>query len=479
MLGGGATVTVPRLDIDFVTAALRRCLRHPVSPTVIHTEFTRVVIDSREVKRGDLFVALRGERVDGHDYAAAAVQAGAAGVLVSRAVPEIADMPIFLVDDTLAALQDLGAAWRAVLPLEIIGVTGSVGKTTTKAITAAILAARFRVQANPLNYNNQISVPLCLLELRAATERAVIEMGMHTTGEIAALCRWARPRTGIVLNVGPTHLERAGSLEAIARAKRELVEALPRDGLAVLNIDDPTVRAMADYTLAPVLWFGTTLAADVRGTEVESLGAAGFRFKLEYRGQTRLLHVRLPGAHLVSNVLAGAAAAFAEGMALGEVSRAIEALDVPTRIRILHLAEGTRIIEDTYNAQPASMLAALDLLDAMPGRHVALLGDMLELGEISRHEHERVGARAGKVLDLLVTIGSQARLIGEVVRATGHGQVHHASDREEATALLQALLLPGDAALIKGSHLLGLEHVVEVLSATDRARRSGGEPPWV
>lgn len=472
----------PRLDTDFITAALGPRLRRPAPSEVVHSsavpEFTRAVIDSRQAGPGDLFVALPGERVDGHDFAAAAVRAGARGVLASHELPEVAALAeaegvaVFLVDDTLAALQELGAAWRTVLPLEVVGITGSVGKTTTKAITAAILGRAFRVQANPLNYNNEISVPLCLLELRPETERAVIEMGMYTRGEIATLCRWAQPRTGIVLNVGPTHLERAGSMEAIAAAKRELPEALPADGVAVLNVDDPLVKAMAPHTRARVVWFGLGSGADVRGADLQSLGAEGFRFTLEFQGESRRLHVRLPGAHLVSNVLAGAAAGLADGMSLRAVTDGIESLDVPTRMRVIALPDGTRIVDDTYNAQPASMLAALDLLDEMPGRHIALLGDMLELGQASRYEHERVGERAGEVLDALVTLGEHARHLGETAQRTGHGEVHHASSREEAAALLQALVRPGDAVLIKGSHALGLDAVVAAFEA-DAAEASG------
>ena len=474
-------MSVPRLDVEFVAAALGSRLRRPVtSEGVPAAEFTRAVIDSREAGPGDLFVALPGERVDGHDYAAAAVQAGASGVIASRELPEVeaAGVPVFLVEDTLAALQTLGAAWRAALTdLKVVGITGSVGKTTTKAITAAILGRAFLVQANPLNYNNEISVPLCLLELRPGTERAVIEMGMYTRGEIAVLARWARPSIGIVLNVGPTHLERAGSLEAIALAKRELPEALPRDGVAILNADDDLVRAMAAHTRAGVSSFGLDAAADVRGSDVVSLGADGFRFTLTYRGELRRLFVRLPGAHLVSNVLAGAAAGLAEGMTLDAVAEAVEALDVPMRMRVIPLADGTRIVDDTYNAQPASMLAALDLLDEMPGRHLALLGDMLELGSAARYEHERVGERAGEVLDALVTLGPQARHMGEVAQDTGHGEVHHASSREEATALLQALVRPGDAVLIKGSHALGLEAVVAAFEDESRGGAAGGGTP--
>ncbi|GMU40013.1 MAG: UDP-N-acetylmuramoyl-tripeptide--D-alanyl-D-alanine ligase [Chloroflexota bacterium] len=455
----------PALDAGFVAGVLAPRLRARTGRTEDGVRFERAIIDSREARPGDLFVALPGERTDGHDHAAAAVRAGASGCLLVRPVAGVESAATFIVDDTLASLQTLGAAWRAVLPLRVLGITGSVGKTTTKAIAAAVLGAKYRVQANPLNYNNEVSVPLCLLELKPETERAVIELGMYTTGEIALLCRWARPHTGIVLNVGPTHLERAGSIDAITRAKRELPEALPADGTAILNVDDERVRSMSAHTAARVLWFGLGADAEVRGSDVRADGAEAFTFTLHWQGASRAVRVPLPGAHLASNALAAAAAGLADGMTLDEVTGALEVLRVPTRLRVIERADGTRILDDTYNAQPASMLAALDLLATVPGRRLALLGDMRELGEVSLAEHERVGRRAGEVVEALVTIGEEARVLGEAARAAG-AQVQHATTRDEATALIRALIRPGDAVLVKGSHALGLEVVVAALEAT-------------
>ncbi len=458
----------PVLDVAFVTAALGGRLRSRAGRAPGSTRFTGAAIDSRAAQRGDLFVALPGERVDGHEYAPAAVRAGATGCLLTHPVEGTEDAVLFLVDDTLASLQDVGAAWRAALTgTQVIGITGSVGKTTTKAIVASVLASKYRVQANPLNYNNEVSVPLCLLELRADTERAVIEHGMYTTGEIALLCRWTRPRIGIVLNVGPTHLERAGSLDAITQAKRELIEALPADGAAVLNIDDERVRSMAPHTAARVWWFGTSENAHVRGTEVVSDGARGFDFTLSYDGTSRRVHVPLPGRHLLSNVLATAAAALADGLTFDEVAAAIEVLDVPLRLKVIEMPGGITVLDDTYNAQPSSTMAALDLLGEMTGRHVALLGDMRELGEVSRAEHERVGRRAAEVVALLITIGEEARTLGESARAAGLDAVVHAATRDEAVTALRERMAAGDVVLVKGSHALGLEHVVAELAAAE------------
>ena len=240
------TPPAPVLDASFVAGALGDRLRGREGPDAT---FVRAIIDSRVAAPGDLFVALPGERVDGHDFAAAAVSAGASGCLLERPIDGTEPTARFLVDDSLAGLQALGARWRDALEgTEVVGVTGNVGKTTTKGMIAAVLRARYRTEATDNNYNNEIGVPLCLLELDASTERAVIEMGMYTTGEIALLCQWARPHIGVVLNVGPVHLERAGSMATIVAAKRELVEALRADGHAVLNADDADVSAMAAST---------------------------------------------------------------------------------------------------------------------------------------------------------------------------------------------------------------------------------------
>ena len=479
-------MTAPHLDAAFVGRVLAGRLRVQRGPDA---RFTRAVIDSRRAGPGDLFVGLPGERVDGAEFAADAVRRGASGVLVSARPAEAAAIEgttLFVVGDPLAALQELGAAWRTALPAtEVVGVTGNVGKTTTKLMAASVLARRFRVQASELNYNNEIGVPLCLLELRPETERAVIEHGMYTTGEIALLCTWTRPRVGIVLNVGPVHLERAGSLDAIARAKRELVEALPPDGHALLNIDDPVVAAMAGHTAAPVTRFGTAEDADVRGTGLEALGADGFAFTLHARGEQRRVRVPLPGAHLLPNVLAAAAAGLVEDIPLDEVCDALEALDVPLRLTVRELAGGVTLLDDTYNASPAATLAALDLLAEMPGRKLALLGDMLELGDLAEPSHDEVGRRAAGVTDVLFTVGDLASRIARAAQGCGLASVEHVDSKEAAGRALLATLRPGDALLVKGSRALALEtvvadvesHLASRASSASRADTAGDATP--
>ncbi|MCY3655832.1 MAG: UDP-N-acetylmuramoyl-tripeptide--D-alanyl-D-alanine ligase [Chloroflexi bacterium] len=467
-------MTAPRFDTDFARRVLAGRLLERRGPDA---HFTRAVIDSRRAGPGDLFVGLPGDHVDGADFAADAVRRGVAGVLLG-AMPDdasgIEGAALFAVDEPLAALQELGAAWRDALPAtEVVGVTGNVGKTTTKLMAASVLARQFRVQASELNYNNEIGVPLCLLDLRPETERAVIEHGMYTTGEIALLCTWTQPRTGIVLNVGPVHLERAGSMDAIARAKRELVEALPADGHALLNIDDPVVAAMAGHTTTPVTRFGTAEDADVRGTDLEGLGAAGFAFTLHARGEQRRVRVPLPGAHLLSNVLAAAATGLVEDMSLDAVCQALEALDVPLRLTVRDIAGGVTLLDDTYNASPAATLAALDLLSEMPGRKLALLGDMLELGDLAESSHDEVGRRAAGVVDVLFTVGDLASRISDAARGCGLGAVEHLQSKDAAAAALVATLRPGDSLLVKGSRALALETVVAEVESQLEERTRG------
>jgi UDP-N-acetylmuramoyl-tripeptide--D-alanyl-D-alanine ligase len=448
----------PVLDASFVADALGERLRRREGPDAM---FTRAVIDSREAAPGDLFVALRGERVDGHDFASAAVSAGASGCLLERPVDGTERAARFLVDDTLAGLQALGARWRDALEgIEVIGVTGNVGKTTTKGMVAAVLRARYRTEATVNNYNNEIGVPLCLLELDTSTQRAVIEMGMYTTGEIALLCEWARPRIGVVLNVGPVHLERAGSMAAIVAAKRELVEALPADGHAVLNIDDRDVAGMASATSARVWRFGLGAEADVRGTEIASAGVEGFFITLAYGDDSRRVRVPLPGAHLASNVLAAAAVGLADNIPFAEVCDALEALDVPLRTRLVDAGDGVRLIDDTYNANPASMRAALALLAELPGRRVALLGDMRELGDQSDAAHAAAGREAAEVVDVLLTVGALGAQIASAASAAGLAEVATYGDASAALRGLEAAVRGGDAVLIKGSRALGLEQLV-------------------
>jgi UDP-N-acetylmuramoyl-tripeptide--D-alanyl-D-alanine ligase len=350
----------------------------------------------------------------------------------------------------------------------VIGVTGSVGKTTSKELIAAVLSTRYRTFKSEGNYNNEIGLPLMLLKLTEAHERAVLELGFFQPGEIKFLCDLARPQVGVVNNVYAVHLERAGSIENIARGKAELVEALPPapEGVAVLNYDDPLVLAMRDQTRARVMTYGLDPAADVWADGIESLGLAGIHFHLHYRRET--LHVRVPllGRHSVHTALRAVAVGLSEGLTWQEIVEGLQSIGA-TQLRLVAVTgpKGSLILDDTYNASPESVVAALNLLDDLEGRRVAVLGDMLELGSQEEVAHRLVGRRAADVVDLLITVGPRARMIAAEARDAGLAPeaVTELADAGEALALLRQVIQPGDVILIKGSRGVRLDVIVPAL----------------
>ncbi len=438
------------------------------------TSFASAAVDSRSVVPGCCFVALRGERVDGHRFVAEAVRHGATVLLVERPVdPPGESVAVVQVADSLAALQEVAAWWRGRSSVRVVGITGSTGKTIAKEIVADVLARSLRVLRNEGNLNSETGLPMTLLNLGPQHEVAVLEMSMYTEGEIARLAEIARPEVGVVLSVHPTHLERAGSIEAIARAKAELPAALPSDGLAVLNADDPRVAAMRDVTDATVRTFGLGASADVRATEVESHGVAGTSFMLRAPWGERRLRSATPGRHLVPHALAAAAVAEHLGVPLDEVEAALaEGSHAPHRMELVEAAAGATIIDDTYNASPVSMAAALDFLaesTLAAGRHrYAVLGDMLELGPDEEQLHRQIGAKAASVAEALVTVGERGRWIGEAAIAAGLARVTMVGDGDEARSAVERDLAPGvgDLLLVKGSRGIELDRLVTALRRT-------------
>ena len=443
-----------------LAAALRPALIR--APSVGPMRFRHAVVDSRKAGRGDIFVALRGEHVDGHDYVAHAAQRGASGAIVERAVE--ADIAQYVVPHALLALQDLARLRRASRSrLRVIAVTGSVGKTTTKELTAAVLDISYHVLKNEGNLNSEIGLPLVLLEATRKHNRAVLEMGMWARGEIALLCEIAQPNTGIVTNIGPSHMERLGSIEAITDAKAELVEALPPDGDAILNIDDPRVAALAKRTNANVITYGLSPDADVRAEDIDSHGLAGVRFTLVHEGDRAAVYSHLPGRAMVHNALAAAAAGIVDGIALPDIAERLTEVQIPTRLSAHRGFNGSTILDDTYNASPQSMRAALDLLGEVPGRKFAVLGDMRELGDAGHEGHIDIGRRAAEIADVIFAVGDLGRWIGDAAFQAGHGDVHIVMDKSEIAPALLAQLAPGDVVLVKGSRALALETVVAAL----------------
>ena len=444
-----------------IATALRPALIQ--APSVGPMKFRHAVVDSRKARRGDLFVALKGEHVDGHDFVADALQRGASGAIVERAI----DLEIsqYVVPHALIALQNIARVHRASrTKLKVIGVTGSVGKTTTKELIAAVLATRYPLFKNEGNLNSEIGLPLVLLELTTRHRRAVLEMGMWALGEIALLCDIAQPEIGVVTNVGPSHMERLGSIEAITDAKSELVESLPRDGAAVLNHDDARVLDMQTRGDANIITFGLSPDADVRAEDIESHGLAGVRFTLVHGDERVAVYSRLPGRAMVHNALAAAATGLVDGFELDDIATALSEAQIATRLVAHAGVNGSTIIDDTYNASPASMLAALDLLGEVPGRKYAVLGDMRELGSAEREGHTDVGRRAAEVADVIFAVGDLGRWIGDAAIHAGHPDVHIVIDKAEIAPILLPQLAPGDVVLLKASRALALETVRDELS---------------
>src|SRR3954451_17049292 len=383
----------------------------------------KVTLDSRTVAPGDLFVAVVGERVDGHDFLGAAAAAGAVAALGTRADDAL---PTVVVDDPVAALGRLASGVHARLTaggLRTLGITGSSGKTSTKDLLGQVLAAAGPTVSPPGSYNNDIGLPLTVLDADEDTRFLVLEMGSRGTGHIARLCRVARPDVGVVLNVGSAHLGEFGSADGIAVAKGELVEALPEDGTAVLHADDPRVIGMAPRPRARVLTTGRGDGADVRATAIALDDTGRAAFALAAAGEEHPVHLRVVGEHQVANALSAAGAALAAGMAPGDIAAALSAAGLRSRWRmeVERRADGVTVVNDAYNANPESMRAALAALAGLPGtRRIAVLGAMGELGPGAAVEHERLGRDAVAAgADLIVAVGPDAVGIATGAREAG------------------------------------------------------------
>lgn len=436
--------------------------------------FTGVAIDSRADLRGVLFVALQGERVDGHEFVLDAAGHGARGALVRRdwqAPPALAaGTALIRVDDPLTALQDLARWWRARNDVQVIGITGSIGKTSTKEVIASVLSRRFKTLKSQGNLNNEIGLPLTFLNLQPDHRKAVLEMGAgYALGELTFLCEIAKPQIAVVTIVAPVHLERMGTLENIALNKSELVRSLPHDGTAVLNGDDPLVRAMREVTNARVLLYGLDEGNDLRATDVVSHGLQGvhFTFVITATGDSWRIRLPLLGRHSVHTALAAAGAAYAAGMSWNDIVESLQKLDAQVRLLVVPGWNGSTLIDDTYNAAPESTLAALNLLDEMKGRKVAVLGDMLELGPYTQEAHLKVARRASVAADRLVVVGSLGKLIGEEALRAGMPpqSVFFAADNAQVVEYLKRILKQGDYVLVKGSRGLHMEEIIYGLKA--------------
>ena len=457
-----------------------------ISPQGDDREIRDAAIDSRRVTPDSLFIALSGERVDGHDFIQDAFNQGASVALISREVSSeydqldlrqgwkadqqvsVGDAPLCLiVDDSLNAMQQIARFWRRRLDVVVIGITGSVGKSTTKELVAEVLNQRYKTLKSPGNLNNEIGLPLTLLQLSEQHERAILEMGFYVPGEIKFLCDLALPQVGIVTNISTVHAERAGTIEDIARGKAELVQALPPepDGLAILNFDDPKVREMADQSKSRIFYYGMSSNAHLWADQVEGLGLDGIRFRLHY--QNEVLHLRVPliGRHSVHTALRAAAVGLTEGLSWQEIVSGLQSSKVQLRLVAVRAKSGAIILDDTYNASPESTLAALNLLDDLEGRKIAVLGDMLELGRYERQGHTLVGVRAAEVASELVTVGERAKWIASSAAIAGlaPNMIREFDTSQQSIDFLKKHLTSKDVVLVKGSRGMQMELIVSAL----------------
>ncbi len=439
------------------------------------TEFRWIERNSREVVPGDLFIAVRGEVHDGHIFVSDAATHGAIAALVRE---DWADgqtdphLPLIAVPDPVEALQQLAAARRARLAIGVVGVTGSLGKTSAKETIAAVLGARFQTYRSPGNMNSEIGLPLSILEIGPDVEMAVLEMGgAYAMGEVALLAQIARPQVGVVTNVHPIHLERMGTIEAIAQTKRELPASLDTSGFAVLNGDDFRVRAMAEYTPATVLTYGSSDANTLWFTDLQTFGNDGIAFDLHGLWPSRRISLPLAGAHSVELAMAALLTGHAFGLELDEMLEPLSDRNVQIRLVPLAGPNGSRLIDDTYNASAPSMLSAIRVLQETPAkRRIAVLGGMRELGSETDTQHQLVGEAAARSVDQMYTYGDLALKLADAATAIAsvdgsrvYVQSFREDQREDLTATLLSELADGDLVLLKGSRGLEMERIVQAL----------------
>ncbi len=467
-----AARTSPPIPLAELLAATGASIVGPLDP---ETEFRWIERNSREVVPGDLFIAVQGEVHDGHTFVADAAAHGAIAALVREdwaAGQTDPHLPLIVVTDPVEALQRVAAARRARLDIGVVGVTGSLGKTSAKETIAAVLGARFRTYRSPGNMNSEIGLPLSILEIGPDIEMAVLEMGgAYAMGEVALLAQIAQPQVGVVTNVHPIHLERMGTIEAIAQTKCELPASLDVSGFAVLNGDDFRVCAMADSTPATVLTYGSSAANTLWFSDLETFGNDGIAFDLHGLWPSRHISLPLAGAHSVELAMAALLTGHAFGLELDEMLEPLRDRNVQIRLVPLAGPNGSRLVDDTYNASAPSMLSAIRVLQETPAkRRIAVLGGMRELGSETDIQHRIVGEAAARSADRIYTYGELALKLANAAASAAsvdgsrvYVQSFRDDQREELTATLLSELTDGDLVLLKGSRGLEMERIVQAL----------------
>lgn len=429
-------------------------------------KFCRVITDTRKVQPGDLFIALKGDRFDGHDFTVQAIENGASGIVVSRLQPAIdSRVAVINVSDTLKALQNLAGFHRQRFDIPIVAITGSNGKTTTKDMTASVLESKFNVLKTEANFNNEIGLPQTLLNLNSSHGVGIVEMGMRGLGQIKELTDIAVPTIGVVTNVGETHMELLGSLENIASAKAELIESLPSNGLAILNGDNKYVAAMKKKTNARVLFYGLSDGCDVQGIDIVT-SDTNMTIGVKYLDQVVRIPVPTIGKHNVYNALAAIAVGLGLDMSFDEIKQGIKSFTASEMRFSVEKKGNYTVINDAYNASPLSMEAAIDTLaEIAKGRKIAVLGDMLELGSVAVEAHKRIGRKAVENgIEIIITVGEMASYIAQEARDRGAKVAVSCQNHKEAVGILEKYLLPGDTILIKGSRGMAMEKLLNIMS---------------
>ena len=433
----------------------------------------RLHTDTRTLAEGDCFVALHGDRFDGHTFVRDVKKHGAVAALVSNCVlPEVPeDLGLVEVADTLEGLQRFAGAYRSLLAVRTIGVTGSSGKTSTKELIAAVLRTKFKTKATKGNLNNHIGVPLTLVGLDEDDEFGVVEMGMNHPGEIAPLAKMTAPEIGVISSIGPAHIEFFKDQAAIAAEKAELLAALPKNGLAILNSDDEWSRRIADRSNAPVVWVGPGAESTWRGDELH-IAADALTFRLSHGSESIMVKLPVINRIMVGNALLAAAVGHSVGLTLEEIARGLESVQLPgARMQMLNV-NGVWFMNDAYNANPASMKAALIALKEFPAAHrrVAVLGSMGELGQHATELHQEVGEFAAtQEVEYVIAVGphAEAYAAGALAGGIDTGKILKTLDAAEATTALKTIMRESDVVLVKGSHFMGLEGLVAAIAGKE------------
>lgn len=429
--------------------------------SLLSQKISHITIDSRQVEPGCLFVPIRGERFDGHQFIPSAYESGVACALSER--PLDTERPYILVPSTLQAFQDIAAYYKSLFSIPTIGITGSVGKTTTKEMISSVLSQNFDVLKSQGNLNNQTGVPLNIFRLEEHHQVAVIEMGTNHFGEIRSLAKMVRPNYCFLTNIGEAHIEHLGSKDGILQAKSEMLEYMPAGGTVFINGDDPYLQKL-QRTRQDVVAFGLTPSCQIYGTDLVSHGLAGTDFTLHWEGEQFAFHIPAPGKHMVYNALAAIGAGLALHMDMPTIQQGVAQYTPLSGRMDIQKTEQITVLNDCYNANPGSMRASLDVLSYTAGRKVCILGDMLELGEKAQMYHQQIGTYAAKLgIDLILCVGRLAKEIAKGAKQGGSQQVEYFATQQQLIGALPSLIQQGDTILVKASHGMALDQTVSYL----------------